>query len=195
MTTRPDRLVIVFADALRSRPAAASYQTLIEVSPGRDVESLEPIDAQQLATLLPLFNAGVVAERDTSQSELASLRVDYESKLAELEQSVLNVERLTSQIGYLQSKLDEIKNPPKQTEVTPAQIRVWLVTNFGKDILTQIESMIIAIEDDAVREVARIKWEYGISVLRSDPLLTQFGKALGLSDEQIDAAFLEASKL
>lgn len=195
MTTRPDRLVIVFADEPRGRPAAASYQTLIEVSPGRDVESLEPIDEVQLAELLPQFNAGLLAERDSFRANLDECTVQLGRAHEQLESVTESYEAAIARIDALSAEIEQLRNPPRPAEITPAQLRVWLISNLGLEALVQIDSMIISIEDPLDREVAKIKWEYGISVLRSDPLLTQFGKALGLSDEQIDAAFLEASKL
>lgn len=79
--------------------------------------------------------------------------------------------------------------------VTPAQIRVWLIQQFGAAILDQIDAMLDSIPDEAQRKIAKIKWEYGITVLRTDPLVVQFAQALGFDEAQMDAAFLAASQI
>lgn len=184
MTARPDRLLIVFADALRNRPAAASYQTLVDIGDGQDIEKLMPIDAAQLSELLPLFNASLIVERDSLNQQLASL-------------ATLQAERdtLSAEVEQLRVEVDALRNPPRPQEVTPAQLRVWLIQHAGPDVLAQIDTMINQIDDPATREIARVKWEYGVAVLRTDPLLAQFGQALGFTSEQMDQAFAEASQL
>jgi hypothetical protein len=81
--------------------------------------------------------------------------------------------------------------PPES--VTPAQIRLWLIANYGPTILAQIDGMLAAIPDLTQREAARVRWDYGLVVLRGDPLIVQFGLALGLSELQINQAFVDAS--
>ena len=90
-----------------------------------------------------------------------------------------------------QRRIDVITG--RTASVTPAQIRVWLVSRGIS--LAQTEQFIAAIPDPMTREIARIKWEYGVTVLRTDPLVVAFARALGMTDEQMDAAFEEASRL
>lgn len=94
------------------------------------------------------------------------------------------------------AEIEAVEIPPTISEsVTPAQMRLWLLANYGATILTQIDGMIAAIPDATAREAARVRWDYGLIVLRSDPLIVQFGLALGLSESQIDQAFIEASEI
>lgn len=78
-------------------------------------------------------------------------------------------------------------------EVTPYQFRVWLLDHGIT--MAQIDGMIAAIPDAAARERARVAWEYGLVVRRGDPMVAQFGAALGFDAAAIDAAFIEASQI
>lgn len=82
-------------------------------------------------------------------------------------------------------------SPTPPTQVTPAQIRLWLQS---KGItLDFVEDFINSIPDAAARAEAKIRWEYGLIVYRNDPMILQFATVLGMTTQQIDAAFLEAS--
>jgi hypothetical protein len=79
------------------------------------------------------------------------------------------------------------------TEVTPAQIRVWLISQGVT--MAQVDAFLDAIEDNTQREIAKAKWEYGIVVYRTDPLVVAFAQALGMTESQMDAAFIAASEI
>jgi hypothetical protein len=81
--------------------------------------------------------------------------------------------------------------PTPPTQVTPAQIRLWLQSQGIT--LDFVEQFIDSIPDASARAQAKIRWEYGLVVLRTDPMILQFATVLGMTTEQIDAAFLEAS--
>jgi hypothetical protein len=84
-----------------------------------------------------------------------------------------------------------IVEPTPPTQVTPAQIRLWLQSQGIT--LDFVEQFINSIPDVAARAEAKIRWEYGLVVLRTDPMISQFATVLGMTTEQIDSAFLEAS--
>lgn len=72
--------------------------------------------------------------------------------------------------------------------LTARQIRLSLVRNgFAID---QIEATIDAIVDEKDYAVAKEEWEYVSN--RKHPLLQRVPKALGLSEEQIDAIWDQA---
>lgn len=71
--------------------------------------------------------------------------------------------------------------------VTPRQLRLALL-GAGID-LASIDTMI------AENPAAKVEWEYASVVDKAHPLIQQFGKALGLTDEQIDALFTAAARL
>lgn len=81
----------------------------------------------------------------------------------------------------------------KPFRVSARQIRLWLVQhNFQ---LFQIDNAIDTIEDLLVRETVKIEWEYAPYIERSHPWLVPLAQSLGLSEEQIDQAFIEASTI
>lgn len=100
---------------------------------------------------------------------------------------------LQATISTLEATIVELTPPPKPASVTPAQIRLWLIAH-GISLET-VSQMIAAIPDEATRAAAQVRWEYGLVVLREDPLVQQMGAALGLTVDQMDAAFLAASQI
>jgi hypothetical protein len=82
------------------------------------------------------------------------------------------------------------KNPPPST-ITATQIRLWLVEN-GISLAT-IEAAINDIEDPLLKEKTLVQWEYAPYVERNHPFIETIGSVLGMTAEQIDDAFLEAS--
>lgn len=83
------------------------------------------------------------------------------------------------------------QNTPES--VTARQIRLWLI---GHGIsLASVDAAIDAIPDAATRESVRVEWEYAPWVERSHPMLIPLATALGLSAQDVDAAFVEAAQL
>ena len=81
---------------------------------------------------------------------------------------------------------------PPQT-ISARQIRLWLIDNNIS--LTSVEAAINSIIDEKLREKTLVEWEFAPYVERNHPLLDTLGEALGLTSEQIDAAFMAASQL
>jgi len=77
--------------------------------------------------------------------------------------------------------------------ISARQIRLWLIDNNIS--LSSVENAINGIVDEKLREKTLVEWEYAPYVERNHPLLNTLGEVLGLSSEQIDAAFLAASQL
>lgn len=77
--------------------------------------------------------------------------------------------------------------------VSARQIRLWLINNGI--LLSQVENAINNIEDPFIRESTKVEWEYAPYVERSHPMLIPLGQALGLTEQQIDQAFFEASQI
>lgn len=74
------------------------------------------------------------------------------------------------------------------TSITQRQCRLKL-NQMGKykDVVTFIENS----EDDEIK----IEWEYATEIERNNPLVSTLGEQLGLTKEQLDTYFVEASKL
>ena len=77
--------------------------------------------------------------------------------------------------------------------ITATQIRLWLVSNNIS--LSAVESAILSIPDDLLREKTKIQWEYAPYVERNHPFINTLGDQLGLGPNQIDQAFIQASQL
>lgn len=79
--------------------------------------------------------------------------------------------------------------PPAQpiTQITMRQCRLQLLAS---GLLDDVDAMVLQ-ADRAVR----IDWEYATVVDRSSPLVESIGLSLGLSNDDIDNLFTEASKI
>ena len=70
--------------------------------------------------------------------------------------------------------------------ISPRQVRLILLK---MDKLEEVEAMVQADKE------MQIWWEYSLEIERDNEHIVNAGKALGLSDEEVDTLFLEASKL
>lgn len=61
-------------------------------------------------------------------------------------------------------------------------------------ILAAVDAAIAGMEGRAGDE-ARIEWQYATELRRAHPLVEALGPTLGLTDEEIDALFVEAAKI
>lgn len=69
-------------------------------------------------------------------------------------------------------------------KLSPRQVCIALVENGVN--LSQVDTLIEAIEDDNARQLARIDWERARDFERSNPLFDLLGGALGWTPEFID---------
>jgi hypothetical protein len=83
--------------------------------------------------------------------------------------------------------------PEVPASVSARQIRLWLISNGVS--LSQIETLIDNIPDQQQRDYTRVEWEYAPYVERTHPMLMTFASALGLTEQQVDAAFIAAATL
>ena len=83
--------------------------------------------------------------------------------------------------------------PSVPESVSARQIRLWLVRHGIS--LSQVEIAIDSIQDIMQRDSVRIEWEYAPYVERSHPMLVPLASALGLTEQQVDMAFIEASSI
>jgi hypothetical protein len=78
------------------------------------------------------------------------------------------------------------------SQITATQIRLWLVRN--KISLSRVENAIHSIDDELIRTELLVEWEYAPYIERNNPFINNLGSVLGLTSEQIDLAFIEASQ-
>jgi hypothetical protein len=64
-----------------------------------------------------------------------------------------------------------------------------------RDLKAEIETAIDAIEDTTQRAVARAKYQHVTLFHRDNPLFAQLAPSLGLTDAQIDAAWMQAKDI
>ena len=83
--------------------------------------------------------------------------------------------------------------PAIPSNISARQIRLWLIQHEIQ--LDQVDIAIQQIQDDMARQTVKIEWEYAPYVERHHPWLVPLAQSLGLSEEQIDQAFREASLL
>ena len=77
--------------------------------------------------------------------------------------------------------------------VSARQIRLWLIQNGFS--LSSIDIAINNIQDQAIRDMTLVEWEYAPYVERSHPMVNAIALALGLNEDQVDTAFIEASQI
>lgn len=77
--------------------------------------------------------------------------------------------------------------------ISARQIRLWLINNGIQ--LSQVEQAINSIEDPIMRETTKVEWEYAPYVERNHPMLVPLAQALGLTENQIDIAFIQAQNI
>lgn len=77
--------------------------------------------------------------------------------------------------------------------VSARQIRLWLINNNIN--LSTIETILDTIPDEQQKNVAKVEWEYAPYIERNHPMVDVIAGALGLNEEQINSAFIEASQI
>jgi hypothetical protein len=83
--------------------------------------------------------------------------------------------------------------PTVPETISARQIRLWLIDNNIS--LTSVETAINGIVDEKLREKTLVEWEYAPYIERNHPLIEALAASLGLTSEQIDQGFIQASVL
>ena len=97
-----------------------------------------------------------------------------------------------SQYDYENMKADEMQaRSTVPSSITMRQARLALL---GVGLLDDVEAAIAALPSPQ-KEAARIQWEYSQEVQRHHGLVASLAPALGMTEAQTDALFLEAAKL
>ena len=79
---------------------------------------------------------------------------------------------------------------PPEPKISARQVRLWLI---DKGIsLSLVEQAIDSIEDSVLKEKTRVEWEYAPYIERSHPMLAPLSLILGLTEQDIDEAFMNA---
>ncbi len=182
----------------RRAEVLAAYRVFVDAEKAKRDEAVAKLESDktklttELATATTQLEA-VTQAKKTLEGQVASLTSDKAELQERVNELVMDVDTRDAKIAELEATIVELTPPPKPESVTPAQIRIWLLSN-GIDLET-VAGMIQAIPDETTRKIAQVRWEYGLVVLREDPLVQQMGAALGLTVQQMDAAFVAASQI
>jgi hypothetical protein len=104
-------------------------------------------------------------------------------------QRVVNIEN--DQVSVLRTWIPAPVAVP--STVSARQIRLWLIDH---DIsLTSVENAINSIVNETLREKTLVEWEFAPYIERNHPLIETLAFNLGLTSEQVDQGFIEASIL
>ena len=90
-------------------------------------------------------------------------------------------------IGMNQQAVDD----SVPASVSARQIRLWLLRQGIS--LAVVDAAIDAIPDQLQRDSVRVEWDYAPYVERTHPMLVPLAAALGLTEAQVDQAFVEAA--
>ena len=99
-------------------------------------------------------------------------------------------------IGILPRNTDpsiEITTLLPNSRLSARQVRLWLI---NKDIdLNTIDELINNIEDTIVRNTVRVEWEYAPYLEYKHPWIMNLAIQLGLTEQDVQNAFMEAKDL
>lgn len=129
-----------------------------------------------------LANAGFFTVRNDTPTQPENTMEDISARVINLDSPYVDIIR-----SWI------IVPPFIPTQISARQIRLWLIQNNIS--LTSVENVINGIVDEQLREKTLVEWEFAPYVERNHPLINTLGTNLGLSSEQIDNAFIQASLL
>lgn len=137
----------------------------------------------------------LAAERDSLQSQLSELTADLQTAASQLEATTNQLAAANATIETLKARIDELTAVAEQPIATLSQIRVWLLRTLGVNAIKQVDAMIAAIPDELERAIAYQQWEYANNVLRDNPFVLLIADRLGLNEQQMDEAYLAATRI
>lgn len=223
MSVAIERIVILPAiEGIRDQAAVSvmSLDTVRNTVTGVDLSSNDPIATEAIAA----YQLQASAQVQKLTTDLAAKTSKYDAEVAKVtalttekatlttEKATLTTEKATltsdlatanATIGQLQARITELEQavidltpPPAPLSITRYQCDEWLTSANLLQPDQEVEDLIIAIvADPEERRKALKRWKLGIAILRNDPMIETLGQLLGLSTEQLDAAFLVASQI
>lgn len=160
---------------INNQQISSSYPTTLTLSNGTVITG-EVFDAAVLA------DAGYLTVRNDGP-------VQPENTTEDTSQRVVTIDGL-----YVDIVRTWIPTPIVVPETISArQVRLWLLNNNIP--LSQVDVAINTISDELLREKTRVEWEYAPYIERNHPLIGSLAQYLGLTSEQIDQGFIDASQL
>lgn len=83
--------------------------------------------------------------------------------------------------------------PSQNSRLSARQVRLWLI-NKGIDLNT-VDELINNIEDPIIRNTVKIEWEYAPYVEYKHPWIMNLAIQLGLTENDVQNAFIEAQNI
>lgn len=90
-----------------------------------------------------------------------------------------------------EEEIEEQNRVPVPDSITPRQARLELL---NEGLLSQVDDAINSLESPD-KERAAIEWEFAENIERDSPWINNIGKALGLTQDQIDEMFIAAAQI
>jgi cell division protein FtsB len=156
--------------------------------------------APRRAEVLAAFGAyceQVKAQNDAELSaQVETLTTEKTQLTSDLATANATIATLNTQVADLEQQVVELTPPPAPLSITRYQCTTWLRGAAMLQPTQSVSDLIRVIVTDADQQLRALdRWELGTSVLRNDPMIETLGLVLGLSTEQLDAAFLIASQI
>lgn len=198
-TSRPYELFARFA--ANGSIAGVSVRTITTIN-GRDYENdpqpLSGASDPAFAAFASQFAAAAVAERDASQTSLATMTADRDAQKA-LADTVPGLQQqlatVTAEKSGLQAEVDRLTAlvpPPVDPNAVPAFVTALQgrLALKRSGLLQTVETAIITANGET-----QIWWEYAAEWHRNNAVLLALGASLGLTSEQIDELFRVAGSI
>lgn len=140
---------------------------------------------------------GISLEDSANLNTIVNVLELFNDKVNSLELKILDTFPDTNKIETeLQSIIDTISiinTVIPGHRISSTQARTWLINNNIE--LSDVYSAINSIQDLKTRELVYAQWEYAPYIEKTNPWLSQLAGILGLSESDLDRAFIEGATL
>jgi hypothetical protein len=157
-------------------------QTLLFTNPSSVVLKNGTLITGPINDIEILANAGYYTVRNDGPVQPENTIEDVSFRTFTLDKPYVDITRVWVEI-----------TPAVPENVSARQIRLWLIDNNIS--LSSVENAINGIVDEKLREKTLVEWEYAPYIERNHPLIEALASSLGLTSEQIDQGFIQASVL
>lgn len=139
-------------------------------------------DGIALGAILPDLNAAILA--DLHQLQAAKLAVESDLVAAQT-----SITQLNEHVAQLNNRIVEL-TPPPTPEFPPVSRMQAILALHDVGLLDQVNAIVAAAD---VR--TRLAWETATDFHRSSPTIAALWRALGRTEEQLDALFVAAKRI